>query len=181
MWWNFRGWWMQVLRNDNWQQQSHNVRNKVSSTLGFLRKNLKHSKQLKQHSYIAVVGSIQLHNMWPIFNTIKTSTMYTILSRAAWLIIDNTSYESSLTCIFTPLGWLHWRIKGCHTCPMFPNCHIVAVTKVEFLVVREKKNQIQEPHEIQTSAVICKGISEHISPHHNRLKRTLHYILLGAW
>ena len=103
-----------ISENLKWTAHINKITNKATSTLGFLRRNLKHcSKTLKSTAYTSLIRSVLDYSstVWDPYLQKDIDRLESIQRRAARFINNDYSRTSSVTDMITKLDWkpLHER------------------------------------------------------------------------
>ena len=99
---------LNISDNLKWSSQVNKVCNKANSTLGFIRRNLKHcNKKFKETAYISLVRSVLDYSatVWDPYLTKDIERLKSIQRRGARFVQNDYQRTSSVTSMMNELGW----------------------------------------------------------------------------
>jgi hypothetical protein len=97
-----------ISKNLKWSTYINKICNKVNSTLGFIRRNLKHcNRKFKETAYISLVRSLFDYSstVWDLHLQKDIDRIENVQRRAARFIYSDYKRTSSVTAMINELGW----------------------------------------------------------------------------
>ena len=97
-----------ISKNLKWSTYINKICNKVNSTLGFIRRNLKHcNRKFKETAYISLVRSLFDYSstVWDLHLQKDIDRIENVQRRQARFIYSDYKRTSSVTAIINELGW----------------------------------------------------------------------------
>ena len=97
-----------ISKNLKWSTYINKICNKVNSTLGFIRRNLKHcNRKFKETAYISLVPSLFDYSstVWDLHLQKDIERIENVQRRADRFIYSDYKRTSSVTTMMNELGW----------------------------------------------------------------------------
>ena len=144
-----------------WSEHVDSISNRANSTLGFLRRNLRHSpKGIKELAYFSLVRSKLEYSasIWDPHKRKDIDKLERVQRRAARFVCNDSSYRSSVTSMIRDLGWqeLASRRRDIRLALFYKVVHhLVAVPTEDILVEADSRTRASHRFKYRTIRTNC--------------------------